>query len=225
MDDRAMEDYDDLLPVWRANLVLLTRELGASTRLARMMTFSHSYLKLMLAGQRNFSEEFVRGVESVTGLPHNWMNTPHAESEIPGEARRAIDTEAPLARFRGTAHPTRKRSVLRPPEPIFGHTPAARRTEDVTPVDIGQHRRLLHVRKVRDLAVQDVRRYERHMGHPPVELATLRTKVEELIADAELDDAVQADLEGRLEQIDKHRLMLLTHIEKLQALLMNVGET
>ncbi|MFP3616780.1 hypothetical protein SB778_42815, partial [Paraburkholderia sp. SIMBA_050] len=64
-------EYSDesLLPIWRANLALLTREVGAVTRLARMMTFSASYLKLMLAGQRDFSEEFVRGVESVTGLP------------------------------------------------------------------------------------------------------------------------------------------------------------
>ena len=63
MEDPAMEDSDELLlPVWRANLVLLTREVGAATRLARMMTFSASYLKLMLSGQREFSEEFVRGV-------------------------------------------------------------------------------------------------------------------------------------------------------------------
>ena len=86
-----MEDSDELLlPVWRANLVLLTREVGAATRLARMMTFSASYLKLMLSGQREFSEEFVRGIEAVTGLPHGWMNAPHGEADIPAEAREAI---------------------------------------------------------------------------------------------------------------------------------------
>jgi len=106
-----MEDSDELLlPVWRANLVLLTREVGAASRLARMMTFSASYLKLMLSGQREFSEEFVRGIEAVTGLPNGWMNTPHTEAEIPPNAREAIDNEQPLARFRGTAHPVRKKT-------------------------------------------------------------------------------------------------------------------
>ena len=77
MEHPAMEDIDDpLLPVWRANLVVLTREVGAASRLAKMMTFSASYLKLMLAGQRAFSEEFVRGVEAVTGLPAGWMDEP-----------------------------------------------------------------------------------------------------------------------------------------------------
>src|SRR5258708_39949251 len=119
MEDPAMEDSDELLlPVWRANLVLLTREVGAATRLARMMTFSASYLKLMLSGQREFSEEFVRGIESVTGLPPGWMDVPRTEADIPAVVRAAIDNETPLARFRGTAHPARKKSALRPPEPI-----------------------------------------------------------------------------------------------------------
>ena len=61
-----MEDSEEFqLPVWRANLAVLTREVGAVTRLARMMTFSASYLKLMLSGQREFSEEFVRAAESL----------------------------------------------------------------------------------------------------------------------------------------------------------------
>jgi len=97
-----MEDSDEfLLSIWRANLVVLTQEVGAATRLARMMTFSASYLKLMLSGQREFSEEFVRGVEAVSGLPAGWMNTPHEAGEIPANAREAIDNEMPLARFRG----------------------------------------------------------------------------------------------------------------------------
>ena len=126
-----MEDSDELLlPVWRANLVLLTREVGAATRLARMMTFSASYLKLMLSGQREFSEEFVRGIEAVTGLPGGWMNVPHTEHDIPPNAREAIDNEQPLARFRGTAHPVRKKTVLRPPEPIFGQPGPAKRVEE-----------------------------------------------------------------------------------------------
>src|ERR1700742_2663427 len=132
MEDSTMKDPNDLndarLGVWRANLVLLTREVGAATRLARMMTFSATYLKLMLSGQRDFSEEFARGVEAVTGLPNGWMDKPHANGDVPDGARAAIDNETPLARFRGTAHPVRKKTVLRPPEPIFGQ-PAARRVE------------------------------------------------------------------------------------------------
>src|SRR5260370_10151183 len=102
MEDPAMEDSDELLlPVWRANLVLLTREVGAATRLARMMTFSASYLKLMLSGQREFSEEFVRGIEAVTGLPNRWMNTPDTEQDLAAHAREAIVHGMPPPRFPG----------------------------------------------------------------------------------------------------------------------------
>lgn len=145
----------------------------------RMMTFSASYLKLMLSGQREFSEEFVRGVEAVTGLPGGWMNVPHTGQEIPPNAREAIDNELPLARFRGTAHPVRKKTVLRP-EPIFGQPPPARRLEEET-LDVEAHRRHAHFRKVRDLATQEVRRFERHLLHAPVELASMRAKVEDVM--------------------------------------------
>ncbi|WP_297356079.1 hypothetical protein [Paraburkholderia sp.] len=220
-----MEDSDEfLLSIWRANLVVLTQEVGAATRLARIMTFSASYLKLMLSGQREFSEEFVRGVEAVTGLPAGWMNTPHEAREIPANAREAIDNESPLARFRGTAHPVRKKTVLRPPEPIFGQPAPARRAEEEM-FDAEAHRRQVLFRKARDLAVQDVRRFERHLASPPVELAALRAKVEDVIAAAELEDTDHADLTGRLEQIEKHRNLLMRHVEKLQALLVRLGES
>ncbi|MFM0734952.1 hypothetical protein PQQ52_31195 [Paraburkholderia sediminicola] len=219
-----MEDSDELLlPVWRANLVLLTREVGAATRLARMMTFSASYLKLMLSGQREFSEEFVRGIEAVTGLPNGWMNASHTAQDIPVKAREAIDNERPLARFRGTAHPVRKKTVLRPPEPIFGQPGPAKRVEEET-LDAETHRRQAHIRKIRDLAMQDVRRFERHLSHAPVDLSSMRSKVEDVIAAADLDDPIQADLAGRLEQIEKHRHLLLRHVERLQALLGQIGE-
>ena len=224
MDDPAMEDSDDTqLALWRANLVLLTREVGAAARLARMMTFSASYLKLMLAGQREFSEEFVRGVEAVTGLPSGWMDTPRAAGDIPASARTAIDNESPLARFRGTAHPVRKKSVLRPPEPIFGQPTPSKRVEEEA-FGAETHRRQAHFRKLRDLAVQDVRRFERYLSHPPIELAAMRAKVEEVLAATDIDAHVHADLTGRLEQIEKHRHLLLRHVEKLQELLAQLGE-
>jgi hypothetical protein len=178
----------------------------------------------MLSGQREFNMEFVRGVEAVTGLPVGWMDTAHEEQDIPANAREAIDNEMPLARFRGTAHPARKKSVLRPPEPIFGQPGAARRAEDES-FDAETHRRQAHFRKVRDLAVQDVRRLERYLAHPPVELAVVRAKVEDVMAAADLEDTVHADLAGRLEQIEKHRHLLMRHVEKLQALLVRLGES
>lgn len=218
-----MEHSDELLlPVWRANLVLLTREVGAATRLARMMTFSASYLKLMLSGQREFSEEFVRGIEAVTGLPAGWMNQPHSQHEIPLNAREAIDNEQPRARFRGTAHPVRKKTVLRP-EPIFGQPAPPKRIEEDT-LDVEAHRRQLHFRKVRELAVQDVRRFERHLSHAPVDMAAMRAKIEEVIACADPVEPIQADLAGRLEQIEKHRELLLRHVERLLSLLGELGE-
>ncbi|CAB3752752.1 hypothetical protein [Paraburkholderia solisilvae] len=218
-------EYSDetLLPVWRANLLVLTHEVGAATRLARMMTFSASYLKLMLTGQRDFSEEFVRGVEAVTGLPSGWMDAPHEAHDVPDNARAAIDNEAPLARFRGTAHPVRKKAVLRPPEPIFGQSAAKKIDEDAN--DLDALRKLAYLRKVRDLAVQEVRRFERNLTHPPVDIGALRAKVEDVMAAADLDENVHADLAGRLEQIEKHRHMLIRHVEKLHELLTGLGES
>jgi hypothetical protein len=72
--------------------------------------------------------------------------------------------------------------------------------------------------------VQDVRRFERHLTSPPVELAVLRAKVEDVIAASDLEDTDHADLTGRLEQIEKHRHLLMRHVEKLQALLARLGE-
>jgi hypothetical protein len=210
-----------LLPVWRANLALLTREVGAATRLARMMTFSASYLKLIISGQRDFSGEFVRGVEAVTGLPEGWMDVPHYAGDVPSVARESIDNEKPRARFHGTAHPVRKPPVLRV-EPIFGQSAPAKREEDTADMEL--HRRMVGVRKIRDLAVQDVRKLERHLSVPPVELNVLRARIEDAIASAEPDERVHADLIGRLEQIEKHRELLLRHVSKLYALLARLGD-
>ena len=219
-----MDDGDTgRLNVWRANLVLLTREVGAATRLARMMTFSESYLKLMLSGQRDFNEEFVRGVEAVTGLPSGWMDLPHDAADVPAGARDAIDNEAPRARFRGTAHPVRKTSVLRAPEPIFGQQPVAAKRDD-GPAEFESNRRLAAMRKFRELAVQEVRKLERHLNLPPVDAPALRARIEDVIAAAEPDDRVRADLAGRLEQIEKHRELLLRHVSKLHALLSRLGD-
>lgn len=211
-----------LMPVWRANLVLLTHEVGAATRLARMMTFSASYLKLIISGQRECGEEFARGVEAVTGLPAGWMDAPHDAGDVPADARAAIDNETPRARFRGTAHPVRKTSVLRAPEPIFGQAVAAKR-DDGAP-DTDAHRRLAGIRKFRDLAVQDVRKLERHLSALPVEASALRTRIDDVISAADPDDRVRADLAGRLDQIEKHRELLLRHVTKLHELLARLGD-
>jgi hypothetical protein len=217
-----MEDTGaTLAPIWRANLALLTREVGAATRLARMMTFSASYMKLILSGQRDFSGEFVRGVEAVTGLPEGWMDLPHGPDEVPDVAREAIGNETPHARFRGTAHPVPKPPVLRA-EPIFGQKAAQRGDERAS---AGQPAaRMAGMRRIRDLAAQDVRKLERHLSVPPVEPAVLRARIEDVIAAIELDERVRADLSGRLEQIEKHREMLLRHVTKLHALLVRLGE-
>ncbi|HTR07903.1 MAG TPA: hypothetical protein VMJ11_14890 [Paraburkholderia sp.] len=210
-----------LMPVWRANLVLLTREVGAATRLARMMTFSASYMKLIVSGERDFSEEFVRGVEAVTGLPEGWMDAKHVSADVPDETREAIASETPRARFRGTAHPVRKPPVLRV-EPIFGQGAGAKR-EEVSPTPEA-NRRLAGTRKIRDLAAQDVRKLERYLSVPPVEPAVLRAHIEDVIAYADPDERVRADIEGRLEQIEKHRELLLRHVTRLHALLSRLGD-
>ncbi|WP_206996734.1 hypothetical protein [Trinickia mobilis] len=216
-----MDDSDEaLVPVWRANLGVLTEAVGAVTRLARMMSLSASLLKLILAGQREFSVEFVRGVESVTGLPANWMDTPHRAGEVPERTQAAIDTETAFAKFRGTVHPVRKKTVLKSSGDILGRSEAARRAAEAASDEAEQNRRRAHFRKVRDLAAQEVRRLEWHLNHPPAELAVLRAKVEDVMdAGTDLDERVHADLAGRIEQIEKHHDLLKRHVEKLYALL------
>lgn len=73
--------------------------------------------------------------------------------------------------------------------------------------------------------MQDVKRIERHLTLLPVEHAALRTRIDDVIAAADPDARVRADLAGRLEQIEKHRELLLRHVEKLHALLARVGES
>lgn len=221
MDNSAMEDSDEaMVQVWRGNLGVLTEAVGAVTRLARMMSLSASLLKLILAGQREFSEEFVRGVETVTGLPPGWMDTPHRAGEIPESTQTAIDTETPFAKFRGTVHPVRKRTVLKSGSELLGRSEGARRAAEAASDEAEQNRRRAHFRKVRDLAAQEVRRLEWHLNHPPAELAVLRAKVDDVMdAENELDERAVADLAGRIEQIEKHHDLLKRHVEKLYALL------
>src|SRR5471030_2472627 len=95
-----MEDFDETLYlVWRANLNVLAGSPAGGARIARMMSFSPSYMKLILAGRRDFSEEFVRGVETVTGLPPRWLDERRDRRDIPLETQRAMDEETPAAVF------------------------------------------------------------------------------------------------------------------------------
>ena len=107
-------------------------------------------------------------------------------------------------------------------EPIFGQSAPAKREEGSADMEL--HRRMVGVRKIRDLAVQDVRKLERHLSVQPVELNVLRARIEDAIASAEPDERVHADLIGRLEQIEKHRELLLRHVSKLYALLAQLGD-
>jgi uncharacterized protein YhaN len=151
------------------------------------------------------------------------MDVARSADDIPENARFAIDSETPYAKFRGTAHPAPKKPVLRPAE-ILAQAEAGRRVAVAASLEAEQHRRRAHFRKVRDLAAQEVRRLERHLSHPPVELATLRAKVDDVMDASALDPRVQADLRGRLEQIEKHHHLLARHVEKLHALLTRLGE-
>src|SRR5471032_2408033 len=193
-----MEDFDETLYlVWRANLNVLAGSPAGGARIARMMSFSPSYMKLILAGRRDFSEEFVRGVETVTGLPPRWLDERRDRRDIPPETQRAMDEETPAAVFRGNAHPAPKRPVLRGPEPLLSQTEATRR-------------------------VADQRRLERQLSM--VQLDGINAKAEDLRVSGKLADPVKADLAGRIEQIDKHRAMLMQHVEKLALLLTGLDD-
>lgn len=218
-----MEDFDEtLFVVWRSNLNVLVGTPGGAGRLARMMNFSPTFMKLIVAGQRDFNEEFVRGIELVTGLPPHWMDERRAASEVPRDVQRAIDEETPMAVFRGTAHPAPKRSVLRGPEPLLSQTEATRRVADLAQQQAEVNRRDLLFRKNRELLSQDLRRLERQLGLLQVD--AMQPKVDDLIASDRMSEAAKADLTGRLEQIDKHVKLLHQHVEKLVVLLSSPDE-
>jgi hypothetical protein len=218
-----MEDFDEtLFVVWRANLTMLVGSPGGAGRLARMMNFSPSFMKLIVAGQRDFNEEFVRGIELVTGLPSHWMDERRAANEVPSDVQRAIDEETPVATFRGTAHPQPKRSILRGPEPLLSQTEATRRVADQAQQQAEANRRDLLFRKNRELLSQDLRRLERQLGLLQVD--SMQPKVDELLASDRMSEAAKADLSGRLEQVDKHVKLLHQHVEKLVALLTSTDE-
>jgi hypothetical protein len=162
-----------------------------------MMNFSPTFMKLIVAGRRDFNEEFVRGIELVTGLPPHWMDERRELDEVPPDVLRAIDEETPMAVFRGTAHPAPKRSVLRGPEPLLSQTEATRRVADLAQQQAEVNRRDLVFRKNRELLSQDLRR---------------------------MSESAKADLTGRLEQIDKHVKLLHQHVDKLVALLSSPDE-
>jgi len=179
-------------------------------------------MKLIVAGQRDFNEEFVRGIELVTGLPPHWMDERRTLEDVPPDVLRAIDEETPMAVFRGTAHPAPKRSVLRGPEPLLSQTEATRRVADLAQQQAEMNRRDLLFRKNRELLSQDLRRLERQLGLLQVE--GMQPKVDELIASDRMSEAAKADLTGRLEQIDKHVKLLHQHVEKLVVLLSSPDE-
>jgi len=213
-----MEDFDETLyVVWRANLNVLAGSPAGGARIARMMSFSPSHMKLILAGRRDFSEEFIRGVETVTGLPPRWMDDRHDRRDIPPETQRAMDEEAPAAVFRGNAHPAPKRPVLRGPEPLLSQTEATRRIADQALQQGETLRRDQIFRRNRDLLLTDLRRVERQLSM--VQLDNINARAEDLSASDKLDAPVRADLAGRIEQSDKHRAMLMQHVEKLAVLL------
>jgi hypothetical protein len=213
-----MEDFDEtLFLTWRANLNVLVGTPGGAGRLARMMNFSPTFMKLIVAGQRAFNEEFVRGIELVTGLPPHWMDERREPDEVPPDVQRAIDEETAVAVFRGSAHPQPKRSVLRGPEPLLSQTEATRRVADQAQQHAEANRRELVFRKNRELLSQDLRRLERQLSLLQVD--TMQPKVDELLASDRMSEAAKADLSGRLEQVDKHVKLLHQHVDKLVALL------
>jgi hypothetical protein len=213
-----MEDFDETLYiVWRSNLNVLAGSPAGGARIARMMSFSPSYMKLILAGRRDFSEEFVRGVETVTGLPPRWLDERRARHDIPAAAQRAMDEEMPVAVFRGTAHPAPKRPVLRGPEPLLSQTETMRRAAEQAQQSTGTHRRDLLFRRNRDLLLTDLRRVERQLSM--VQIDGINARADELRASGKLADTEKADVAGRVEQIEKHRRLLLQHVEKLAGVL------
>lgn len=218
-----MEDFDETLyVVWRSNLNMLAGSPAGGARIARMMSFSPSYMTLILAGRRDFSEEFVRGVETVTGLPPRWLDQRRDRRDIPAKAQRAMAEEAAVATFRGTAHPSPKRPVLRGPEPLLSQTEAMRRAADQAVQQTEVHRRDLVFRRNRDLLLGDLRRVERQLSM--IQLDPINARAEDLRTSGKLGEAAAADLAGRIEQIDKHRTMLVQHVEKLATLMASLDD-
>src|SRR5260370_4076593 len=98
-------------------------------------------MKSLSAGRGDYSEEFVRGGGTVTGLQPRWLDQRRDRRDIPPETQRLMDEETPAAVFRGNAHPAPKRPVLRGPEPLLSQTEATRRIADQALQQVETHRR------------------------------------------------------------------------------------
>jgi hypothetical protein len=219
-----MEDNDTLLSVWHDNLKVLTAPVGAETRLARMMSFSAAHLKLMLAGERDFGEEFVRGVEAAAGLPPGWMDTRHTRADVPERVRVAIDSETPAAAFRGTAHAGRRRSVLRGAEPLMAQTETAARLAEAVRKQTDANRRRAQISKSRDAVLGEARRLARQLVTPRTVLGLVSRKTDELVSFDELDERKTSELADTVRQMETHLDFLFQELEKIEHLLDDAAE-
>jgi hypothetical protein len=220
-----MEDFDESqIAIWLGNLKALTAPVGAATRLARMMAFSAEHLKLIVAGRRNFGEEFVRGVEAVTGLPPGWMDHGHDAADIPDSARAAIELESPAAIFRGTAHRTPRRRVLRAAEPLLSQSEAARRLAQAVRDRAEPMRRRVQWIKHRDALLVELRRFERQLATPESMLSIMHRRSNELCDAVQLDEQGKRELIDELARLDGYLALLKQQIAQVEELLVKLGE-
>lgn len=87
MRTQAMQaENQQLTPVRRANIRLLTDGAGASARLAELMGVTAGPISAVRAeSEKSIGSGFCRKIESAIGLPDGWLDTPKDTSDVPDE--------------------------------------------------------------------------------------------------------------------------------------------
>jgi len=96
----ALNDGADVENIRRANLHVLTSRNGSKARLGVVMELSASNMAHRLHGKKRLDAVEANRFTARLGLPSGWLDTPHAEDDIPASVSRML---APASRARVSA--------------------------------------------------------------------------------------------------------------------------
>lgn len=81
----TVEDEHALREIRKNNLMVLTTQPGSKSQLGRLVGMSPANISHRLHGVKNFDAATATFIAEKIGLPPDWFNTPHTESDIPPE--------------------------------------------------------------------------------------------------------------------------------------------
>jgi hypothetical protein len=153
---------NELIEIRRENLGVLTQARGAKSRLARVLEVSESIVSFLFNGKKDFSNKFSRDLEKALHLPAKWLDSPHAEKDVPQKTWDVLNAaakganqplnlsskslELPSLKLNLTTEPTeleRSENSSQKPQPLINDEASTDNTENTVSQDAatdkGQH--------------------------------------------------------------------------------------